>query len=703
MASSMNGRSWPPATPPGGRQGPPPPRAGIPDGAIVGLLATLLGATALVWFSTALGALLEHGGLPRPLPFSGTPHAIRGLATAPNSMAAAWPDTPPGELPSPTAFWVTFFVLLALLIALALTLLTAWTRLRAAKRGDRDQKRERGWEREREREWSARGGEASADRERPTARQGQGQGADSAGYGAGTGWEQATLPLPRPGGAAPAGAPGTTAPAAPGDPGDPATVTSLSPTAAPSTTTGPFTDPAHTPAPFVTPTTPAPAPAPAPFASALPAPPPAAPQALAPSGFPPGMTVLLMPDPAATAAKRHLLQRAVRTATGPVLVVTDDLALWEARPPHRDARLFDPLRLVDEVPDPETRVRWAPHDHCDDPATAAARARALLAPTHRGGPADAQSSGERGVRETAQTLLRCWLHAAALDGRPFRHVQRWASGSGRGEALAILRSADPHRAADGWDGELQALLTHATEQRDAAVDRILDALDVLSELQVQQACAPSSAAEGLDLDALLHNRGTLYLLGRASESRVARSTGTAQAPRSAMPLLTALVEDLVERARRTAVRSSAGRLDPPLLCVLDQVAAVAPFPGLPELVARGGPLGLGGVAVLRSAEQARSRWDERSVHSLWTNADARAVAGPLGGPELAALLDSLQTAPPETAAALADGALAEGEVLLLAARRPAQRFAAGAVAGPSGGRAEAASAPVPSGGHTVPK
>ena len=428
-----------------------------------------------------------------------------------------------------------------------------------------------------------------------------------------------------------------------------------------------------------------------------------------PFAFPAGMTVLLVPDAAATAAKRRLLQRAVQTATGPVLVVTDDLALWEGRPAHRDARLFDPLRLVDEVPDPETRVRWAPHDHCDDPATATARARALLAPTLRGGAADAAGSGERGVREAAQALLRCWLHAAALDGRPFRHVQRWAAGNGRGEALAILRSADPHRAADGWDGELQALLTHATEQRDAAVDRILGALDVLSELQVQQACAPSSAADGLDLDALLRNRGTLYLLGRPGEGRVARTDGT-HTPRSAMPLLTALVEDLVDRARRTAVRSSAGRLDPPLLCVLDQVAAVAPFPGLPELVARGGPLGLGGVAVLRSAEQARSRWDERAVHSLWTNADARAVAGALSSAELEALLGTLQTAPAEIADALAGGALPAGDLLLLAARRPAQRFAVGDADGTAGGRADggtggsaaAASAPVPSGGHTVP-
>ena len=664
--ASMNGRSWPPApsgrqAPSGGPGQPGPARGGIPDGAIVGLLATLLGTTALVWFSTALGALLTHGRLPHPLPFTGTPTAIRSLATAPNSMGAAWPGTPVAQLPSPTAFWVTFFVLLALLIALALAILTAWTRLRTARTAPREQ--------------GARPPDPKT--EHPDAGTGTAQGKQHQGPWPvpGTG----TVPVPRTDVTAPASPASSSSVSADVVPAAHIAVGSDA-VAPPATATPPDAASTYEPAPPLPPTPPRPAP----FA------------------FPAGMTALFVPDPAANAAKRRLLQRAVQTATGPVLVVTDDLALWEARPAHRDARLFDPLRLVDEVPDPETRVRWAPHDRCDDPATATARARALLAPTLRGGAAEAASSGERGVRETAQSLLRCWLHAAALDGRPFRHVHRWASGSGRGEALTILRSADPHRAADGWDGELQALLTHSTDQRDAAVDRILGALDVLSELQVQQACAPSSSADSLDLDALLANRGTLYLLGRPTETRVTRTDGT-QTPRSAMALLTALTEDLVDRARRSAVRSSAGRLDPPLLCVLDQVAAVAPFPGLPELVARGGPLGLCGVAVFRSPEQARSRWDERAVHSLWTNADARAVAGPLDGAALAALLDTLRTAPAEAAGAVAGGALTEGELLLLAARRPAQRFLTGGAEQSAGGRASTTNAPVPSGGHPVPQ
>jgi len=643
---------------------PPPPARGIPDGAIVGLLATLLGATALVWTATALGGLFSHGRLPHPLPFEGTPTAIRVLATGPNKLSAAWPGTPVSTLPSPTTFWATFFVLLALLITLALTMLTAWTRLRRATAAasspqdrdayaDRDSSRDgyadrsRGWDEYADRE---RGQRPSRGPER-----GPGPGPwPASGYQPGQSAGQSVGPtsLEKPSSPAdPSAQPAAEHwSAAPDEP--------LQPTAPPQFPAPPFPGPRR--APFLD----VPAPSAVEVTARIPVQPGQAPAAPAPAppaarrrpfSFPPGAVCLLAPDPVASAAaRRRLLQRTVDTATGAVLVVTDDLKLWQSRPPHRDAQLFDPLRLTDA--DSDARVRWAPHSRCEDPTVALTRARALLAPTTRPG----NSPGEKGVQEAAQTLLRCWLHAAALDGRPFRHVLRWAGGTARQEAVTVLRTADPHQAAPGWSGELQSLLGNSTELREDAVDRVLSALDALSDLHVLKACTPESATDALDVESFLRNRGTLYLTGRADESRVSRSA------HSAMPLLTALVEDVVEHGRRMAVRSSSGRLDPPLLCVLDNVAAVAPLPGLPELMARGGPMGLDTVAVLRSPEQARARWGDRAVHSLWTSADARAVLGPADGP----LPDAPET---ETEYAETTGPAA-GELLLLRPRHPAERI-----------------------------
>ena len=76
----------------------------------------------------------------------------------------------------------------------------------------------------------------------------------------------------------------------------------------------------------------------------------------------------------------------------------------------------------------------------------------------------------------------------------------------------------------------------------------------------------------------------------------------------AMPLLTALASSVVERGRRVAERSPAGRLDPPALLLLEDLAADAPFPQLPELLAAGPREGVHPLVLLRSGEQARSRW-----------------------------------------------------------------------------------------------
>jgi TraM recognition site of TraD and TraG len=642
----------------------PPPARGIPDGAIVGLLATLLGTTALVWTATALAGLISHGRLPHPLPFEGTPTAIRVLATGPNRLTAAWPGTPAATLPSATAFWITFFVLLALLITLALTMLTAWTRLRRATAAARSAPPGPGA-----------GpypdpGQYPAPEHYPTKQQypapGQypvpGQYPDPGQYPAPERYPQGYQPA-GPGGPPPGGE--LAPPAAPRPSGG---YRHDSPDQLLRSAAPPFPAPRRTPpsAAEVTARIPVQPTEPPQQPSAVPVPAAAAGRAFA---LPTGAVCLLAPDPAASAAaRRDLLRRTLDRATGAVLVVSDDLGLWQARPPHRDAQLFDPLRLTDT--DSDARVRWAPHSRCEDPAVAVTRARALLTPTHRPG----NSPGEKGVQEAAQTLLRCWLHAAALDDRPFRHVLRWAGGTARQEAVTILRTADPHQAAPGWNGELQSLLGNATDLRESALDRVLSALDVLSDLHVLKACTPESATDAFEVESFLRNRGTLYLTGRAEETRVSRSA------HSAMPLLTALVEDVVEHGRRMAVRSSSGRLDPPLLCVLDNVAAVAPLPGLPELMARGGPLGLDTVAVLRSAEQARARWGDRAVHSLWTSADARALLGPADG-SLPDAPDAPPAVGPDGAPQPADtAALATGELLLLRSRHPAERVALGSAA-----------------------
>ena len=52
-------------------------------------------------------------------------------------------------------------------------------------------------------------------------------------------------------------------------------------------------------------------------------------------------------------------------------------------------------------------------------------------------------------------------------------------------------------------------------------------------------------------------------------------------------LVSALIEDIAYTARITAARSPGGRMDPPVLFLLDECANVAPIPSLPSLLADG--------------------------------------------------------------------------------------------------------------------
>ncbi|MFJ3718779.1 type IV secretory system conjugative DNA transfer family protein [Streptomyces sp. NPDC090057] len=298
-----------------------------------------------------------------------------------------------------------------------------------------------------------------------------------------------------------------------------------------------------------------------------------------------------------TPATRHSTAvQAVQDAPGPALVVTSDPALWaetkDARTKLGPVHLYDPTHLCDTP----ARLHWSPTSGCEDKETALNRATGLL------GPVRPTAKLDQAVADTATTLLRSYLHAAALESRTVRHVHRWAQGTQVQDAVRTLRTHT--KAAPGAAGELEAALTAHPERRDMAQELISRALSALSTVNIREACTPNRN-DALALDSFVHEGGTLYVVGESIED-----------PRThpgAMPLLTALVSSVVEHGRRMAERSSSGRLDPPLTLVLDDIAAVAPIPRLPELLAAGADQGLPALALLRSREQARARWPHQEL------------------------------------------------------------------------------------------
>ncbi|MEV8286725.1 type IV secretory system conjugative DNA transfer family protein [Streptomyces niveus] len=349
---------------------------------------------------------------------------------------------------------------------------------------------------------------------------------------------------------------------------------------------------------------PQPAPTPAPAApTAAPAPP--VEQAPAPTPAPAEQAPVPAPRPAPYAhvrygtphTRRPAAVQAIQDAEGPALVVTSDPTVWaetkDARAKLGPVLVYDPGHLCDTP----ARLHWSPTTGCEDADTAAARAVALLAPVRPLARLDAA------MADTAETLLRCWLHAAAVDARPFKQVHRWAQGGGAHEAVRILRTHP--KAASGLAGLLESALTGHPERREISQQLATRALASLSSVHIREACTPNRA-DSLALDSYPAEGGTLYVVGEPIEDPRTRP--------GAMPLLTALASSVVEHGRRMAARSSAGRLDPPMTLVLDDVAAVAPLPALPDLLADGDEQGMPALVLLRSREQGRDRWPDRWPH-----------------------------------------------------------------------------------------
>lgn len=525
--------STPPPEPTAGRGG----SGGVPDGLLLTLLGLLLSSTVLVWSATGLSSLLNHGSWPSGVGIGKSTLAVRSLLSEPGDLATAWPDAAAESLARPGLFWGVFIGQLMLLATAAIFIATA----RARRRARKAERRER----------AAQARELARENNQRESATGLTKETESAG-------------------------PAPAAPPANGQENaehhaSPSALASMSPSALAEAKA------ARAALDDVPQGDSAPAAVPPPLSAPL------AHAALTPDLRPRGSALLLRgeADPA----------DALATAEGAAVVITSDPALWSetvgARAKLGPTYLYDPTHAADAP----VRIRWSPERGCGQMALAASRATALLAPVRSPAQADEMT------HQTAETILRCGLHAAAISGQPFRQVHRWTTGGSASDAVAILRK--DKSAASGAAGELEAALIGYPERRDQATALIRHALGALSQLHVRNSCT-ASKADALAVESFVSEGGTLYVLGESIEDP-RRSPG-------AMPLVTALTTHVVELGRRMAGRSSSGRLDPPMTMLLDGPATVAPLPTLPSLLTEAETYGVHVRAYLRSHDQAAAWW-----------------------------------------------------------------------------------------------
>ena len=300
----------------------------------------------------------------------------------------------------------------------------------------------------------------------------------------------------------------------------------------------------------------------------------------------------------------------LRQHPGPALATSTKADLYElsaAGPPAARACLCPRPRLA-SCPGRQRPggPRWP---GCERSETAERRAAALLAAT--GDDGDVQNGAF--FRDSARDLLKAYLHAAAIAGLDIRAVLDWSRRPEDTTPTDILLTSPG--AAPGWGDLVELHTTGAAETTSGVLRYVARALACLSHDAVVADCCPAPGQE-LDIEQLLADNGTLYLMGKGSRLG------------AIAPLITALADEVFDCAERMAARSPARRLDPPLLGLLDEAPSIAPVPALPELLADGRGRGIVLVYAMQSFSQAVTRW---GAHKAETMGNATSITAVLGG------------------------------------------------------------------------
>ena len=321
---------------------------------------------------------------------------------------------------------------------------------------------------------------------------------------------------------------------------------------------------------------------------------------------------ILVIGPPGSGKGLHVAINAILDAPGAVITTStkpDNLkATLTARAEHGPVGVFDPQGMLGEGF--EHLVAWDPIAGCADPMRAATRAEAIAANS------GISEGGENRIwRVHSKTVLETVLHAAALDGASIEDTYRWMQSPHALETpLGILQSHPD--ACPTWDDRLRALV-HNPDPRflGSMMSVIAAAIAPLALPTVRAALTPTPSRPAITAERLLAGAGTLYCL--ATDRGAAASAG----------LVSALIEDIAYTARITAARSPGGRMDPPVLFLLDECANVAPIPSLPSLLADGRGQNLTVIPIFQTLAQVRSRYGDEDASTVFSASQVKLILG----------------------------------------------------------------------------
>ncbi|GAA3843792.1 hypothetical protein GCM10022226_78480 [Sphaerisporangium flaviroseum] len=235
------------------------------------------------------------------------------------------------------------------------------------------------------------------------------------------------------------------------------------------------------------------------------------------------------------------------------------------------------------------------------------------------------SAGNRGDfwSLAAGNTLTALFHAAALGHCGVQQVLQWLANPAERRPIELLYDAGR----DALAGQLQRTIRGATETRDGIYETAGQCVACLLDPVIAAWITPGEQLDEFDPHAFVAGTDTLYLFSK-------------KGPGSAAPLVAAFCDSVLQAAVAAAERAG-GRLDPPLLPILDEAANICPIEDLPDLYSFFGSMGIPLVTILQSYRQGVRVWGEVGMDAMWSAATIKILGAGLDDPDFAAKISRL--------------------------------------------------------------
>ncbi|MGW2367721.1 type IV secretory system conjugative DNA transfer family protein [Streptomyces sp. NPDC001667] len=229
---------------------------------------------------------------------------------------------------------------------------------------------------------------------------------------------------------------------------------------------------------------------------------------------------------------------------------------------------------------------------------------------------DASNAGDFWSKAAQNVLAQLFL-AAALDRRPITDVMGWLAFPADRTPLDVLRD---YRF-DAVAAQLKGTVEGPPETRDGIYETARQYAACLLSADIAAWVTPQPDVPEFQPGDFVKGRDTLYLLSKDGG-------GGASA-------LIAACADAVMRTATAHAERSGGRLDPPLLAILDEAANVCKISDLPDLYSHLGSRGIIPITILQSYRQGQKVWGDAGMDAMWSASTIKVIGSGIDDPDFA--------------------------------------------------------------------